>query len=171
LSAISGVVVIAYGDPKGSQLWVTRSQGGDFAPHPPLSNLTQAMLQQNSNEQFYLTVNPSQHTGQPLPTAPLYYSVQEYDDAVEITYIILYAHQPGQTARALRAGTEFNCMLPDLGSHQGDLERLTVTLTKGENGTYTQSLVTFEAHGKPTPYAQPSAVGRNHPPDSPPHPK
>lgn len=152
LSTIAGVLVMVYGDAKSSELWVTRSQGGDFAPRDPLSNVTQAMLQQNSSEQFFINVNPSQHSGQPLPTAPLYYAVQEYDDAIELTYIVLYAYQPGQTARARRAGTEFNCILPDLGSHQGDLERFAIILTKGADGSYTQSRVAFEAHGQTTLY-------------------
>jgi len=141
LSIISGALVIVYGDPQGSELWNTRSHGDDFAQHPPLSNVTQAMLQQNSNEQFYIDVNQSQFGGQPLSTAPLYYAIQDFDDAVELTYLVLYAHQTGQTARTRRAGTEFNCMLPDLGPHEGDLERFAITLTKGPNDSYTQTRV------------------------------
>lgn len=103
LSAISGMVVIVYSDLKGSQLYVTRSHGGDFELHAPLSNVTQALLQQNSNEQFYLKVNPSQRPGQRLSAAPLYYAIQDYGDAIELTYLLLYAHQPGQTARGVLA--------------------------------------------------------------------
>jgi hypothetical protein len=114
------------------------------------------MLQQNSNEQFYIKVDPSQHSGQPLPTAPVYYAVQDYDDVIEIAYIVLYAYQGGQTARALRLGTEFNCVLPNLGTHQGDLERLAVTLLKREND-YSIARVGFEAHGHIT-YFPPNEV-------------
>jgi len=157
LGVISGVLIIVYGenktcDTRPSQLWVTRSQGGDFSVHPPLGNVTQALLQQNSNEQFYIKVNPSQHSGQRLPTAPLYYAVQDHGNSVEITYIVLYAYQGGQTARGLRAGTEFNCVLPNLGTHQGDLERVTVMLTKGENNTYSVARVSFEGHGQTTDF-------------------
>jgi len=152
LSAISGACVMVYRDSKGSQLLVTRSHGADFSQHPPISNVTQTILQQNSSEQFYVSVNPSQHTGQPLPTAPLYYSVQEYEDAVEITYIVLYAYQGGQTARARRLASEFNCLLPNLGTHQGDLERITMSLNKGANNTYTIARVVYEAHGHATTY-------------------
>jgi hypothetical protein len=152
LCAIAGVVVIVYCDPKGSKLWVTRSQGGDFAPRNPVSNITQAILEQNTSEQFYLEVNISQRSGEPLPTSPLYCAVQEYDDAVQLTYLALYAFQPGQTCRARRAGTEFNCILANLGSHQGDLERFAIALKKGADGSLTPAQVAFEAHGVTTLY-------------------
>ena len=154
LSAISGVCVLVYRDSKpcSSQLFATRSPGADFAERPSISNVTQTTLQQNASEQFYLKVNPSQNAGQPLPTAPLYYSIQDYEDAVEITYVVMFAFQGGQTARARRLGSEFNCLLPNLGSHQGDLERITMTLKKGANDTYTIARVIYEAHGHPTNY-------------------
>jgi hypothetical protein len=152
MAVISDVLVVVYSNPRGSQLWVTHCPGGDIVPHPPISDVTPFMLQQNSSNQFYVRVNPSQHGGQPLPTAPLYYAIQEYDDAVEITYITLYAYQGGQTVLARRFFSEFLCLLPALGSHEGDLERMTVTLAKGPNDTYTISRVVFEAHGRPTIY-------------------
>jgi len=153
-----------YGDgkcpSKASQLWSTRALGGDFSVHPPLENPTQSTLRERSAEHYYVKVNPSQRTGQPLPTAPVYYAVQEYDDAINITYILVYAYQGGQTARALRAGTEFNCIIPNLGTHQGDLERLTVTLSKSRNenassneaDTYAVARLTYEGHGKATDF-------------------
>jgi ubiquitin len=152
LSVIMGMLVVAYCDPKGLQLFTVRSQGGDLAQHPPIPDVTQALLQRNSNEQFYIGVNPSQHGGQRLPTAPLYYAIQDYDDAVEIAYLTLYAYQGGQTVRARRAGTEFNCIIPNLGTHQGDLERMAVALTKGPNNSYTVTRVAFEGHGHTTFY-------------------
>jgi len=148
LAVISGILVIVYADGT-SQLWSTRAPGGDFSIHAPLDNLTQSTLRDHSVEHYYVKVNESQHGGQPLPTAPLYYAVQEYDDAIDLTYIVLYAYQGGQTARALRAGTEFNCIIPNLGTHQGDLERITVTLSKTAD-TYAVARVTFEGHGKAT---------------------
>ena len=162
LAVISGVLVIIYGDgtcpSKTSQLWITRALGGDFSIHPPLENITQSMLREHSAEHYYVNVNPSQHAGQSFQTAPLYYAAQEYDDAIEISYIVLYAYQGGQSARALRAGTEFNCIIPNLGTHQGDLERLAVTLSKSQNEnansteayTYTVARVGYEAHGQTT---------------------
>ena len=154
LAVISGILVIVYGDNTSSQLWSTRALGGDFSIHPPLDNLTQSILKDHPAEHYYVKVNQSQHAGQPLPTAPIYYAIQEYDDAIDITYIVLYAYQGGQTARALRAGTEFNCIIPDLGTHQGDLERVTVTLSKHANSTgpdtYAVARLAYEGHGKTT---------------------
>ena len=160
LAVISSILVIVYGDGacpcKTSQLWSTHALGGDFSIHAPLDNLTQSTLRDHPVEHYYVKVNQSQHAGQPLPTAPLYYAVQEYDDAVAITYIILYAYQGGQTTRALRKGTEFNCIIPNIGTHQGDLERITVTLSKTANSngadTYAVARVTYEGHGKATDF-------------------
>ena len=173
LAVISGILVIVYGDGlcpcKASQLWSTHALGGDFSIHPPLDNLTQSILREHPAEHYYVKVNQSQHAGQPLPAAPIYYAVQEYDDAIDVTYIVLYAYQGGQTARALRAGTEFNCIIPDLGTHQGDLERITVTLSKNANSsgadTYTIARVTYEGHGKATvfPPGQVQWEGSTHP--------
>jgi hypothetical protein len=140
-------LVITYKDPKGPQLWASRCQHGDLQQHPTVSNLTQAVLQNNSSEHFYLTVNPSQYNGQPVGTAPIYYAVQESGNTIDLTYIMLYPWQPGQAARARRAGTEFNCILSTLGTHQADLERISVRLSRA-NDTYTITRVTFEAHGQ-----------------------
>lgn len=165
LAVISGILVIVYGDGtcpcKTSQLWSTHSLGGDFSIHAPIDNLTQSILRDHPAAQYYVEINYSQHAGQPLPTAPIYYAVQEYDDAISITYIVLYAYQGGQTARALRAGTEFNCIIPNLGTHQGDLERMTVTLSRNANSngpeTYTVARLEYEGHGKTT-YFTPDQV-------------
>jgi hypothetical protein len=148
----TNTLVCVYPDGETNELWSTRCLNGDFSEHTPIANLTQAILQQNSVENFWIEVNPTQYTGQALPTAPLYYAVQEDDEIAEIHYLILYPYQGGQTVSALRAGTEFNCVIPDLGTHQGDLERFAITLSKGKDKTYTILRVTFEAHGQVVVY-------------------
>ena len=107
---------------------------------------TQATLQQYHMPNYYVEINPSQFGGMGV-TAPIYYAVQEYEDAVQISYLMLYAYQGGQTCRALRVGTEFNCIVKTLGIHQGDLERVVVTLIPREEGQYQVLHVGYEAHG------------------------
>jgi hypothetical protein len=46
----------------------------------------------------------------------IYYNTQQKDGKLHIHYIFFYQFQYGQTVRALRAGTEFNAVLSDLGS-------------------------------------------------------
>jgi hypothetical protein len=109
-------------------------------------NPTQATLQQYHSSNYYVAINPTQFAGMGV-TAPMYYAVQEYSDAVEISYVMLYAYQGGQTCRALRAGTEFNCIVKTLGIHQGDLERVVVTLVPRKQGQYLALRVGYEVHG------------------------
>lgn len=82
--------------------------------------------------------------------APMYYAVQEYDDAIEITYAMLYAQHGGQTCRALRLLSEFDCIVETLGMHQGDLERVVVTLIPQPGGQYGVLRVGYESHGDMT---------------------
>lgn len=131
----------------GTQLWSTSCQEADLSTHTPIPNPTQATLSKYSSESYYVLINESQFTGQPVPAAPLYYAIQESGDTIQIDYLILYAYQGGQTVRALRAGTEFNCILETIGVHQGDLEHFNIKLQKGANNTYTVLQVGFEAHG------------------------
>ncbi|MDT7687442.1 MAG: hypothetical protein QOE46_201, partial [Acidobacteriota bacterium] len=121
-----------------------RNQPGWQVPNP-----TQATLQQYNAQNYYVAINQSQFAGE-LSAAPMYYAVQEYRDAVEISYLMLYAYQGGQTCRALRAGTEFNCIVKTLGIHQGDLERVVVTLLPTSDGQYRPFRVGYEAHGDVT---------------------
>jgi len=127
---------------------ILRSRAGR---HEPISPVTQTTLLEHPESTSYLTINPSQFSGQTLPTAPLYYAVQEYEDGVELTYLTLSPLQGGQTVRALRLFSEFNCIIPTLGMHQGDLEQCIVTLAKSSD-SYTIVHVGFEAHGKLTFY-------------------
>jgi hypothetical protein len=98
----------------------------------------------------------------------LYYNTQHINGKLHIHYVFFYQYQHGQTVRALRAGTEFNAILNDLGmlpktcpleselhltcylgSHQGDIERIEVVLNIDNAGNYSVQSVVFEAHGKP----------------------
>lgn len=88
----------------------------------------------------YLQIDPVARTGQRLGEAPLYYLTQEWDDCLEIVYLVLYAFQGGQTARL--AGQDW--VLNDLGQHEGDLEWVSVLLHKD---LHTVLAVGYAAHG------------------------
>jgi hypothetical protein len=122
----------------------------DFAG---IQSPAQADLAAHSDGSHFLEVNPAAYRGQidkdGKITAPIYYTVQEAVDHVDITYIMLYANQSGQPSRALRAGTEFNCILETYGDHQGDLEWLVVRLSAD---LQTVKQVGYEAHGEVTFY-------------------
>jgi hypothetical protein len=112
---------------------------------------TQLDLQIHSGEAVYVDVNPSQYGGeasQPAGvTAPMYYALQQYADVLEISYVMLYAFQDGQTIRALPVHNEFDCIVRTLGMHQGDLERVVVTLVPTGADGFEVSRVGYEAHG------------------------
>ena len=118
----------------------------DPATGTVLSPVTQATLQQHPGGNVFITIDPAQYGGMGV-TAPIYYAVQEYTDCIQLNYLMLYAYQGGQTCRALRAGTEFNCIVSTLGIHQGDLERVFVTLIPQPQGGYAVARVGYEAHG------------------------
>ncbi|KAK4941310.1 hypothetical protein LTR10_018720 [Elasticomyces elasticus] len=115
----------------------------------------QSDLATYADSNYFLEVQPSAYSGQPLEngkvTAPIYYTVQEQAAAgyVDITYMMIYGNQAGQPAHALRAGTEFNCILESYGDHQGDLEWLVVRLSPDLE---TIRGVGYEAHGEVTWY-------------------
>jgi hypothetical protein len=116
-----------------------------------ITSPTQLDLQIHSGEAVFVDVNPSQYGGEASPsagvTAPMYYAVQQYTDAVEISYVMLYAFQDGQTIRALPVDNEFDCILRTVGMHQGDLERVVVALVPTGAGDFEVSRVGYEAHG------------------------
>lgn len=144
LAAYEDIVYMVYRI--GRDLWSTSCEKGDLSIHEPIPNPTQATLAAYSGESYYVKINPSQYPGQPIPSAPMYYAVQEQGDQLTIHFPILYANQTGQTCRALRVGTEFYCALRTLGYHQGDLERVNITLQRTSSG-YSIVQVGFEAHG------------------------
>ncbi|MBI3443792.1 MAG: VCBS repeat-containing protein [Magnetospirillum sp.] len=115
------------------------------------SGPTQQDLANYKSDNFYVSIAESQFTG--TPTAPMYYAVQQYSDVIEISYLMLYAYQGGQTCRALRAGSHFSCIVKTLGIHQGDLERVVVTLRPLSGGGYEVVRVGYEAHGDVTWYS------------------
>jgi hypothetical protein len=106
-----------------------------------------------SDDQTYVDIASSQYGGQLDPEtgvfAPLYYAVQEHADAVEISYLFLYAFHGGQTVRPLSVIHQFDCILHTWGEHQGDLERVVVTLVPvhGESTNYRVLRVGYESHG------------------------
>ncbi|AKU95748.1 hypothetical protein AKJ09_02412 [Labilithrix luteola] len=104
---------------------------------------------------YVLEINPSQHSGMALVngavTAPMYYAIQEFIDCVEITYVMLFAYQGGQTIKGLRAGTEFYAILNDYGQHEGDYEEFVVRLVR-HGDDWQLSAVAYEAHGDFTWY-------------------
>lgn len=130
-------------------------EAGTLKSHsdPGLSILspTQLDLQTHSGEDVYLEVNPSQFGGQVDKvggvTAPMYYAAQRSPDAIEISYVILYAFQDGQTVRALPIGNEFDCIVRTVGMHQGDIERVVVALGPVGAGGFEVLRVGYEAHG------------------------
>jgi hypothetical protein len=145
LAVYTDIVYVVYRI--GRNLYFTSCEKGDLTIHDPIPNPTQGTLGTLSNQSYYVKIDPRQYPGQPIPTAPMYYAVQEQGDSVTIHYPILYSNQTGQTCRALRVGTEFNCALETLGYHQGDLERFNITLQRSNNNTYKIVQVGFEAHG------------------------
>ena len=145
LCVMNGIVYIVYRD--GTQLMSTFCEKAELSDHPVIQNPTQDTLQAHASESYYVAINPTQLKGQPVGSAPLYYAVQERNDIVTISYIILYANQGGQTVRVIRFGLDFDCILYTIGMHPGDLERFTIKLQRNQ-GTYTLVEAGFEAHGK-----------------------
>lgn len=119
-------------------------------PDWSVANPTQQDLKQYCQTNYYVAIDPAQYTGMGT-TAPMYYAVQEYTDVIEISYIMLYAYQGGQTCMAVNLGEEFDCIIFELGTHQGDVERIVVRV-KPYQSDYTAFQVGFEAHGTVTWY-------------------
>jgi hypothetical protein len=76
----------------------------------------------------------------------MYFAVKE-DKAkgtIIIHYIFLYAYQPGQTVRVLKAVVpEFDALLWDVGYHQADLEHFAVTLKPLQTSPQTFEIQNF----------------------------
>jgi catechol 2,3-dioxygenase-like lactoylglutathione lyase family enzyme len=113
-----------------------------------IKNPTQADLLNRFQDNYHLDIDPEAYAGQPLDNgtvvAPMYVSAQEWDNCIEISYIMLYAFQGGQTSRGLPSGNHFNCIVNDYGKHQGDLEWVSVLVSKDFSRVIG---VGFEAHG------------------------
>ena len=124
----------------------SHSDSGLSIPSP-----TQLDLQTHSGVDVYVEVNPSQYGGQVDGagdvTAPMYYAVQRSPDAIEISYVIVYAFQDGQTIRALPIDNAFDCIVRTVGMHQGDIERVVVALRPVSAGGTEVLRVGYEAHG------------------------
>jgi hypothetical protein len=130
-------------------------------PKLSITSPTQLDLEIHSGEAVFVEVNPSQYGGEVSEpggvTAPMYYAVQQYADVLEVSYVMLYAFQDGQTVRALPVDNEFDCIVRTVGMHQGDLERLVVTLAPAAGGDFEVVRVGYEAHGD-VRYYSPSEV-------------
>jgi hypothetical protein len=125
-------------------------EDGGFHRHQP----KQSDLAEFSEHKYFLDIDHAAWHGQPLDgkkvTAPMYVAAQEWDDCIEITYVMLYAYQGGQTCRGLKIGQHFNAITNDYGKHQGDLEWVTVQVSKD----YEKVLgVGFASHGDVAYYA------------------
>lgn len=111
-----------------------------FAPTPGAEDVT-----------YMLQLDAAQYAGQPLAdgkvVAPMYYAVQEFDDCIEITYMLLFAYQGGQTFRATRAGSPFYGIITKFGCHEGDLEEFVVRIVRDPTNVYRPIGVGYEAHG------------------------
>jgi hypothetical protein len=120
-------------------------------PDWSVDNPTQQCLYQYYQGNYYVVINPTQYEGLGI-TAPLYYAVQEYTDVIEISYIMLYAYQGGQTCKATPLiGEDFDCIISTLGTHQSDVERIVVRV-KPYQSEYNVVQVGYEAHGNLTWY-------------------
>jgi hypothetical protein len=130
-------------------------------PGLSIASPTQHDLQVHCGEDVFVDVAPSQYAGDfgqpPGVTAPMYYALQQYVDVLEISYVMLYAFQDGQTVRALPAFCGFDCIVRTVGMHQGDLERVVVTLVPTGAGGFEVSRVGYEAHGD-VRYYRPSDI-------------
>lgn len=149
LCVLNDIVQMVYRN--STALCITSCPKGDLTVQPVIVQPTQATLQTHASASYYVLIDQAQFGGQSIPSAPLYYTVQETNVRIVISYQVLYAYQGGQTVRALRAGSEFDCILWTVGTHQGDFEWVTVTL-KQNQGNYTVLEVGFAAHGIVKPF-------------------
>lgn len=134
--------------------------GGFDRRHPKQGDLAEF-----SDGRYFLDIDKAAWHGEPLHsgkvTAPMYVTAQEWDDCIEITYIMLYAYQGGQACRGLKIGQHFNVIANDYGKHQGDLEWVTVQVSKD----YQKLLcVGFESHGDVAYYAPQDCEMKDHHP-------
>jgi hypothetical protein len=126
---------------------------GDAGP-VSINNPKQADLAAHNGPRFYVDGAQSQYPGMMNGgvTAPMYYFVREYPSHTEIHYVTLYARQGGQTCHALRAGTEFDCIVQTMGEQQADLERVTVFIVQDAAGNWNVSQMNYYAHGDASTY-------------------
>jgi hypothetical protein len=134
-------------------------------PNFALRHPRQQDLLTYSGNQYFLDIDAAANPGQALVdqqvAAPMYVAAQEWDDCIEITYVMLYAYQGGQTCRGLKPCDYFNAVVDNYGHHQGDLEWVSVLVSKD----YERLLaVGYAAHGHVTYYSpQDCLTEGNHP--------
>jgi len=119
-----------------------------------IQNPTTDKLVEHPGENCIVTINEKQFPGQVSGTeivAPMYYAIQEFQDIVLITYIMIYAYQGGQTLRFSSPLTSFNCIVNPFGIHEGDLEWVSVALYPS-GSDYRIYRVGIEAHGEERGY-------------------
>ena len=119
-------------------IFVTTADGGNnngimlYSTWAGIARPTQQNLANHNGKEYYLEIQPTAYKGQAEGhnvSAPMYYTVRRVDDNIVLTYIFLYAYQGPQTVRALRAGSNFTCIVSNYGIHQGDMEWIEVTVT------------------------------------------
>lgn len=113
----------------------------------------QAALAEFNSGDYFLDVSAEAWPGEALDdkhvTTPMYVAAQEWDDCIEITYVMLYAYQGGQTCVGL-IGELFHAIANHYGKHQGDLEWVAVRVSKDYEQVHS---VGYAAHGHVTYYA------------------
>ena len=147
-------ICMVYRDTNGPRLWASRSLDGWTWKPADIPAPTQDALAAHPSAEFYVAIAESQYPGEGL-TAPMYYAVQQFDDCVEVTYLLILAYNGHQTIDALRVGSTFYCILDDFARHQGDLERVTVTISLDGNSILA---VCFESHGDASYYSPQQVV-------------
>lgn len=119
-------------------IFVTTADGGNndgimlYTTWAGMARPTQQDLATYNEKEYYLEILPAAFKGQSEGgsiSAPMYYTVRRVDGNIVLTYAFLYAYQGPQTVRALRAGSNFTCIVSNYGIHQGDLEWIEVTVT------------------------------------------
>ena len=121
------------------------TEDGAQIQHP-----TPADLQAHRGSQARLLVDPAHFGGEPLQgqavQAPMYVSVQVAPDGqtIDLNYLFLYAFNGAQTVRVRVPRADYNCVLPHIAEHGGDLECITVRVSADFQ---TIHFVRTEAHG------------------------
>lgn len=131
------------------------TEGGERIDNP-----TQADLAAHRGRSARLLVNPAHFGGQPLQgqrvAAPMYVSVQVAPDkqTIDLNYLFVYAFNGAQTVRMRVPGNSYNCVLPRIAEHGGDIECITVRVAADFSEVH---FVRTEAHGHHSFYTQPRA--------------
>ena len=115
-----------------------------------IKNPSGADLQTHRGRGARVVVDAAHFGGQPLADqqvrAPMYVSVQVAPDkqSLDLNYLFLYAFNGAQTVRVRVPGGDYNCVLPHIAEHGGDIECITVRVAADFSRVH---FVRTEAHG------------------------